>query len=138
MRFVVDGEAFDTTEMLNLDVDGIYMQVYLWPARSLVFLQTFDETRGVLVRKAAAPLATALLQRQIETSSSDISSYLDLVDPLITPKRRALLRPINRAAASTPSGPNAPDASPARGVARDAPDVGKPCGTDAAGGTARP
>jgi len=112
MRFTLDNETYDTQDMLSLDVDSIYLHLYLFPARGLAFVQTFDDQRGVVIRKAPELLAAALLKRQIETGSSDISSYQDLYDPLITPKRRAAMRPTPPTPPPRPAGMSDAPAKP--------------------------
>lgn len=95
MQFKIDNELFDTRTMVCLELDGIYLSIYLLPEHGLAFLQTFEEEHGVTVRKATAPQTEALLAEWTRTKLPDIPSYRRILGPLgraktpshVTPRR---------------------------------------------------
>ena len=79
MQFMVDGDAFDTRDMINIDVDSIFFNIYVYPQRSMVFFQTFDEERGVSVQRARSAEAMALLHRLARSSVVDVPGCRELI-----------------------------------------------------------
>jgi hypothetical protein len=86
MIFRADSQVYDTADMLSLDVDGIYLTVYVDVPRGMVFYQTFDEEQGVLIHRAPPGAAEALLKRIKSRNPRDVSSCRDWLKDLITTK----------------------------------------------------
>jgi len=88
MQFMLDGEAFDTRDMINIDVDSIFFNIYVYPQRSMVFFQTFDEERGVSVQRARSAEAMALLYRLARSSVVDVGACQELIAKITATNRR--------------------------------------------------
>lgn len=82
MQFQVENELFDTQNMLSLELDGIYLNVYCLPTRRLAFVQTFEEDRGVMVRRADNQQTALILDYFLGPKLPDVTTYQRLLESL--------------------------------------------------------
>jgi hypothetical protein len=89
MQFKIDGETLRTGDLVTLEIDGIYLTVYLDPPHRRAFLQTFDDERGILIEPLDPPRATALLSVYEQSHASDIASCRRRISEIVQPLQRA-------------------------------------------------
>lgn len=82
MQFQVENELFDTQDMLSLELDGIYLNVYCLPGRRMAFVQSFDEERGVMVRRADGMQTALILDYFLGPKLPDVNTYRRLLESL--------------------------------------------------------
>ena len=97
MIFKIESETYDTSDMLSLVLNGIYLTIYLHPERHLAFLQTFDEICGVNISLTNSQQCTDLLDLLNTAGYPAILSHQEQLRAIVSP-------PDNRGSVKSESG----------------------------------
>ena len=84
MIFKIAAETYDTSEMLSLVINGIYLTVYLHPERRLAFVQTFEETSGVIISTTTPQQCSELLELLTDEGFPAILSHSDQLRDIVS------------------------------------------------------
>jgi hypothetical protein len=97
MQFKINEEILHTRDMVSLEINGIFLTIYLDPAKQRVFFQTLDEKRGVTIRPAPHEHAQKVLAIYGETDLPDIASCCRKIGAVVGNNAEGISRLENRA-----------------------------------------